>query len=313
MKGEARILDVELLEEKEILHEIDEWLTLLNWDNGWHYDLDIIWILKSLEKNNIKPGSTILDAGAGMGVLQFILAARGYNVISLDFAKRSMPTSVLNLFDFKMEENEVEDENPYRSFMRFDKGARKEREVSIAKLITFSLKKRFGGARSRFITLLNNIKNKKYKGSIKILQASFNEIPLESNSVDAVVSISAIEHNDFDLNGRAVSEFERILNNNGVSLVTTSVADQEKSWFHKESMGWCFSEKDINDIFGADLIGKYEAVKKRMLSSTVLKKRLSMAYKISSRNGLPHGDFNKIQYLPVGIMRKKSLDESRKQ
>ena len=67
---------------------IDYWLSLLNRPNGWHYKLDIIWILNELKKSGIHPGSTILDAGAGQGVLQYLLAAKGYKVISFDYSKK---------------------------------------------------------------------------------------------------------------------------------------------------------------------------------------------------------------------------------
>jgi len=50
---------------------------------GWHYLLDLIWILKEL---NLPPRSTILDAGAGSGLLQYILIELGYNVVSVDMS-----------------------------------------------------------------------------------------------------------------------------------------------------------------------------------------------------------------------------------
>ena len=45
-----------------------------------------------IDNLNLKKGSYILDAGAGLGPLQYILAARGYNIASLDFKKRKSPS-----------------------------------------------------------------------------------------------------------------------------------------------------------------------------------------------------------------------------
>jgi 2-polyprenyl-3-methyl-5-hydroxy-6-metoxy-1,4-benzoquinol methylase len=55
---------------------------------GWHYLWDLIWILKRLDA---PPGSTIPEAGAGNGILQFLLAERGYRVINVDMIDRVVP------------------------------------------------------------------------------------------------------------------------------------------------------------------------------------------------------------------------------
>ena len=91
MKNRIELLNVDLLNQSDLLAEIDHWLKVFNWQQGWHYDLDIIWTLNCIEEYGLKPGSTIMDAGGGLGITQFLLAARGYNVISLDFNTRSIP------------------------------------------------------------------------------------------------------------------------------------------------------------------------------------------------------------------------------
>lgn len=37
---------------------------------GWHYVLDLIWLLRRLK---FAPAATVLDAGAGWGITQFLL------------------------------------------------------------------------------------------------------------------------------------------------------------------------------------------------------------------------------------------------
>jgi 2-polyprenyl-3-methyl-5-hydroxy-6-metoxy-1,4-benzoquinol methylase len=58
---------------------------------GWRYILDITWILKEIDNLNLSRGSLVMDAGAGNGVLQFILAGQGYNVVSVDFFQETSP------------------------------------------------------------------------------------------------------------------------------------------------------------------------------------------------------------------------------
>ena len=65
MTAELTLLDASLLNDSDKLAEISHWLKVMNRPNGWHYDLDHIWILRELEAAGILPGSTILDAGAG--------------------------------------------------------------------------------------------------------------------------------------------------------------------------------------------------------------------------------------------------------
>ena len=75
--NEIKLLSVKYLEDKTKLSEIDYWLKVMGRAQGWHYDMDIVWIISELEKAGIKKGATILDAGGGLGITQFILAARG--------------------------------------------------------------------------------------------------------------------------------------------------------------------------------------------------------------------------------------------
>lgn len=49
---------------------------------GWHYILDLSWILERLQ--DLPVPSRILDAGAGNGLLQYILASMEHTVVSVD-------------------------------------------------------------------------------------------------------------------------------------------------------------------------------------------------------------------------------------
>ena len=87
MQEKIEILSCEFFktykEEMEIVERVQRYF---NQSIGWHYYLDLAWMIK--EVRMLPVGSIILDAGAGTGLSQFILAELGYNVISVDFTNR---------------------------------------------------------------------------------------------------------------------------------------------------------------------------------------------------------------------------------
>ena len=119
LKG-IELLKAELLYDVEKLDEIDHWLKVMNRPQGWHYDMDIIWLLNNLLEAGLKKGDTILDAGAGMGVTQFVLAARGFNVISLDFTPRTSPELAEGIFSIEVDEQDkLKYEHNYIGFVKY--------------------------------------------------------------------------------------------------------------------------------------------------------------------------------------------------
>ena len=75
MNNKIKLLTTSLLDDCKKLKELTYWLRVMNRPNGWHYDLDHIWILDELEKSGITKGSTIIDAGAGQGIMQYIVVS----------------------------------------------------------------------------------------------------------------------------------------------------------------------------------------------------------------------------------------------
>ena len=81
------ILNVELLNRHRLLVEqLKSLAAELDLELGWHYLLDLSWIITNLEAID---GRTILDAGAGIGLMQWYLAKEGAQVISVDRLDRS--------------------------------------------------------------------------------------------------------------------------------------------------------------------------------------------------------------------------------
>ena len=142
-KNNIEFLTPDLLNDLEKLSEIDYWLSVMNRPQGWHYDMDIIWLLNELDNAGIKQGATILDAGAGMGITQFILASRGYNILSLDFSPRSKPPLAKGIFDIKIfDQKKLDYQHDYIGFVDYDNNKEVRRENFINNLFskTYKLK-----------------------------------------------------------------------------------------------------------------------------------------------------------------------------
>jgi 2-polyprenyl-3-methyl-5-hydroxy-6-metoxy-1,4-benzoquinol methylase len=83
MPAKIEILSVDLLDKHHpLVNDLRSLANSLGLEFGWHYLLDLVWIISqlSLDKSSLH----ILDAGAGVGVMQWYLAERGAHVISVD-------------------------------------------------------------------------------------------------------------------------------------------------------------------------------------------------------------------------------------
>ena len=54
---------------------------------GWHYPLDLVWAADVLQTLGVQ-GGRVLDAGAGIGLMQWWLATHGAEVLSVDRESR---------------------------------------------------------------------------------------------------------------------------------------------------------------------------------------------------------------------------------
>ena len=322
MNDLIELLDIGLLEDNELLKEIDHWLNVFNWPNGWHYDLDIIWIVKQLENNNILPGATILDAGAGYGMTQFLLAARGYNIISLDFTPRDLPKKATGIFDIEIIGNDLESyKSEYMEYMTYGKSTNEF--VHILKSVPTAL---FHPVKViRYLNKINKAlksdianRNEKKKnhgnfGKIQFLRGTFNDIPLEDQAIDALISISAFEHNMYEDMPNSVNEFNRVLKNDGIMFITTSAA-RDKDWYQEASKGWNFSKETLlswfnvsNENIDFDYDFKYD----RIINSKKISDRLEDYYKNKDNLTIPNGDMKNIKYIPVGIRKNKYYENNK--
>ena len=69
------ILSTRLLDEnRSTVESLKKLAQSLDLEFGWHYLLDLTWIIQNLGPVN---GLSIMDAGAGTGVMQWYLASQG--------------------------------------------------------------------------------------------------------------------------------------------------------------------------------------------------------------------------------------------
>ncbi len=84
------ILSTRLIDENRFTVEsLKKLAKSLGLEFGWHYLLDLTWIIQNLGQVN---GLKIMDAGAGTGVMQWYLASQGAEVLSVDRGSRASLT-----------------------------------------------------------------------------------------------------------------------------------------------------------------------------------------------------------------------------
>lgn len=259
---EIEILSVDLLEapEAEEFRQLSRDLTL---QLGWHYLLDLTWIAQRIE------GHTILDAGAGIGLMQWWLAQRGCDVISADRGQRVLPAGlrpVLITGDYQV--------TPM-SFRRRVKQA-----------VT---------SRSRRTGV----------GHVNMIHADLGNLPIESESVDCIVSVSALEHNDPDDLPDVVAELMRVLRPGGKLIAT--LAAGKSDWFLEAASGWAYSGDTLRRVFAIDApdnYAEYDVLFDKLRASDELRENLAPFYFESGNNGMPWGKWNP-EYQAVGVVKTK--------
>jgi len=296
-RDKIELLDISLLDDKEF-STIQYWLDVFRAEVGWHYYLDLIWQLKEIKKLQLPSKATIIDAGAGTGMMQFILASLGYNVISIDFNQRRPSKLYSKIFDIKYDYEKVFNDEYITHLKAIESVAKNKSYLSkIIKTLNY-----------RLVFEFFRPKRKSY-GSIKFVTADFSNIDfIRDNSVDAIVSTSAIEHNEnIEKLSLSIGEFKRVLKKDASMFITTS-ATKEKTWWLEPSKGYCFSESDLKEIF--DLFDynsnfdHYDKIFSNIKNSSFLRKKLPSLYFNNPNCGMPYGIWDP-KYIPVGIIKSK--------
>jgi SAM-dependent methyltransferase len=147
--------------------------------------------------------------------------------------------------------------------------------------------------------------NESLRGEVWIYNHDLAWLPdLEENSVDVVVSVSALEHNTPDGLEQVVHELQRVLKPNRLLLATLTAAKDQDLW-HGPSSGWCYTAESLQRLFGlpsesANNYEKYDELFLELRNCAELRDGLASFYFHSDHTGMPGGVWDP-QYMPVGI------------
>ncbi len=296
MLERIEILPVSLLtEEKQRVKSLRRLARRLNLEFGWHYLLDLTWVLRHI--GDVR-GKKIMDAGAGTGILQWYLAAMGAEVFSVDRMSRAhlhrrfrQRFQVSGLRSIDLLDGDQGEAWSYPETMPFMK--------RLGKALVGSI----GNAVSRL-----NV-SEKASGKVIIYNQDLSELSdISDNSLDAVAAVSALEHNDLETLKCVVKELLRVLKPGG-RLIATLAAAKDIDWFHEPSKGWCFTEVSLRKIF--DLphtvpsnFHLYDELFADLRACRELRDHLAKFYFKSGENGMPWGIWDP-QYQPVGVIKIK--------
>lgn len=287
------ILPTSLLDLNRLLvNELRDLAGSLGLDFGWHYLLDLVWIIDML--GSIQ-GKRIMDAGAGTGVVQWILAGQGAEVLSVDRVSRA--------------------DLPLRYRKRFRVEGLREQDLIPARRVFVSNFRGSTKLRARLTSqardLIGMADLRRTSGQVTIYNQDLKNLAsIDDNSMDAVVSVSALEHNQPDELALVVEELLRVLKPGGALLATLGAA-RDQDWFHEPSFGWCYSEASLKRIFdlSQDVPSNFQDYDKLfadLRECAELRENLAKFYFQSGDNGMPWGEWDP-QYQSVGVCKVKAV------
>ncbi len=290
------ILSVELLDKhRSLVEELKQLANRLGLEFGWHYLLDLTWIISWLGDF---AGKNILDGGAGSGILQWYLAHKGATVYSVDRESRAnLPWRFRRWV--KVQGLRPSDLNPPMSAV--------VNALRSSGAITMRLRSAYQVLQGPWRSI--SPENEKSPGIVWIYNQDLQQlVDIADNSVDAVVALSALEHNPPSKLPIVVAELMRALKPGGILLATLGAA-RDQDWFHKPSRGWCYSEATLRNAF--DLAketpsnyGRYDELFEALRNCAELKENLAKFYFRSGDNGMPWGVWDP-KYQSVGVVKIK--------
>jgi len=290
------IPSVQLLDQqREVVKKLWEVSRATRVEPGWHYLLDLAWIVENLGPVD---GKQILDAGAGMGLMQWYLIESGVaEVISADRGSRyDLPLVMRSRYHIT--------------------GLRPGDLGSAWNVLKGNVARASGGGKIVYflrglVALAMIALPKRFSGKVLIYNQELTSMPeIPDNSLDAVVAVSALEHNTPEGLQKVVAEIMCKLKPGG-KLLTTLCAGKDKDWFHEPSQGWCYTDATLRRLFdlSADVPSNYaqhDELLNSLRNNVELQDKLAKIYFQSGDNGMPWGKWDP-QYQPVGVCKIKPV------
>jgi len=307
MQNKIEIIPVSILDEQRpVVNELKKLANELGLEFGWHYLLDLTWVIREIGKiQSLK----IIDAGAGIGLIQWYLAQHGGTVYSIDrMSRKNLPLPYRSRFHVKgMRESDL---TPARDIIQSNLlGKRGESPYRSRNITLKSYGRDILDILQYTVTPHAKADSKSGEGQVIIYNQDLSNLEdIQDASIDAIVSISALEHNSPEGLEKVVKELMRVLKPGGVLLATLGAA-KEKDWFHKPSSGWCYTDTTLRRIF--DLpddtpsnYDQYDQLFTDLKNCAELRDNLASFYFLSNQNGMPLGEWDP-KYQPVGVRKEK--------
>lgn len=272
---------------------------------GWHYITDLCWIYSKVKQ--WPKGLKVLDAGGGVGPTQFLLAEMGFHVINIDLSLSEPPGAYKQRYHTDLE---ILPSFLPTSYNKFLSSSNSDSKFRLKKWIkSLSVYKWYNSF--KYSDLSTNSENWRNSvgfkevptGSINWKIGNLCQLPeISTDSFDAVVSLSSLEHIPTGILDEALQEINRILKPNALWAVTTSGTEKSSTWFHEPSQGYCFSSSDFEKRFGAESLKAQEpsTILDKYKNCSYLKENLAGFYKKSGKYGMPWGIWEP-KYIPVGL------------
>jgi SAM-dependent methyltransferase len=288
MQDIIEILPVELLDKnRPTVNSLQKLAHSLGLEFGWHYLLDLTWIIHNL---GAIQGKRLMDAGAGTGVLQWYLAEGGAEVLSVDRGSR--------------------DELPLRFRRRFNVQGLRPQDLKPAPQVISARFRQPGGLTALGSDLYHLPGAARASGRVIIYNQDLKTLAdIPDASVDAVAAVSALEHNTPESLPLVVAELVRVLKPGGLLLATLGAA-RDQDWFHKPSRGWNYTEASLRELFdlspaASSNYSRYDELFSTLKECAELRAGLASFYSRSGDNGMPWGKWDP-QYQPVGVCKVKT-------
>jgi len=288
------ILSTSLLDQhRSVVKELKHIAQLVHLEFGWHYLLDLAWIIHNLDLTQL---NNVLDAGAGVGVMQWYLASKGINVLSVDREDRSELELKFRKYFFVQgfTPQDLDAYDPWRGAFR--------------RPGTFTQKlKGFGRDQ---LSMLQKKSILPGSGTVTIYQQDLKTLTdVPENSFDAIVAVSSLEHNSPEDLPLVVDELMRVLKPGGKLVASLSTVGAEDN-FHAPSSGWMYSEASMKKCFKLDenLVTNFDEFPRlleQIRNSTELREGLAKFYFYSDKGGMPRGIWDP-QYVPIGVCKVKA-------
>ena len=292
------VLSADLLDQyRSTVEEFQALARRLRIGLGWHYLLDLNWTAALLGSS--KSHAQVLDAGAGTGVIQWWLAGRGVDVISVDRrTRRNLATRFRQQY-------------PVRGWRTKDLGPAPRRDIR--EVMPSISPRRWPDYPQELAATLREWTGRNSmvpgSGTVFIYNQGLESMEdIADDSVDDIVSISALEHNSPAGLRVCVAEMMRILKPGG-RIIATLGAAKDQDWLHGPSQGWCYTEATLREIF--DLpddcqcnYDSYDRLFQLLRDCRELRDNLADFYYQSDNNGMPWGRWDP-QYQPVGVVKVK--------